>query len=83
MSFSAALTRRVAFVGEGYGYTLLNDETPAIAAVMAGVTYQLRPRLLLDAGLDLGVSPNAPNQRVFVGGTYAIGNLFARLRSSR
>jgi hypothetical protein len=83
LSFSVPLTRRLGMVGEGYGYTLLNDQTPAFASVMAGVTYQVHARLLLDAGFDIGVSSDAPDKRAFVGGTYAIGNLFAWLRSSR
>lgn len=83
LSFSVPLTHRLSLVGEGYGYTFLNDQTPAIASVMTAVTFQVHPRLLLDAGLDVGVSPDAPDKRVFVGGTYAMGNLFAWLRSSR
>jgi hypothetical protein len=80
LSFSVPLTRRLGLVGEGYGYTSLNDQTPAIASLMAGVTYQVRPRLALDAGIDAGVSSAAPPGRVYLGVTYALGNLYSLLR---
>lgn len=80
LSFSVPLTRRLAVVGEGYGYSCLNDRTPAIASVMAGVTYQLHRRLVLDAGIDTGATPAAPPERVYVGVTYAVANLFSLLR---
>lgn len=83
LSFSVPLTRHLGLVGEGYGYTFLNDQNPALASTMAGVTYQVNPRFLLDAGMDIGVSPDAPDRRVFVGGTYAIGNLYRWLRPNR
>jgi hypothetical protein len=80
LSFSVPLTRRLSLVGEGYGYTSLNDQTPAIASVMAGATYQLHPRLVLDAGIDTGATPAAPPERVYVGVTYAMANLYSLLR---
>lgn len=81
LSFSVPLTHRLSLVGEGYGYTSLNDQTPSIASVMAGVTYQVRPRFVLDAGFDTGTTPAAPPERVYVGATYAIGNLYSLFRS--
>jgi hypothetical protein len=80
LSFSVPLTRRLGLVGEGYGYTFLNDQTPAIASVMTGVTFQVHPCLVLDAGIDAGVTSAAPTGRVYVGVTYALRNLYSLLR---
>jgi outer membrane putative beta-barrel porin/alpha-amylase len=71
------LTRRLNLVVEPYGYTLLNESTPAFASTMGGFTYQVGPRIYLDAGFDVGVTHGAPNKRVFVGATYAIANLYS------
>jgi Putative MetA-pathway of phenol degradation len=83
LSFSVPLTARLGLVAEGYGYTFLNQENPAFASTMAGVTYQVHPRLLLDTGMDVGVSPDAPHKRIYVGVTYAIGNLYAWIRPAK
>src|SRR5262249_12623383 len=56
-SASTPLTRRLSLVVEPYGYTLLNETGPAFASAMAGFTYQVNPRLYLDTGFDVGVSP--------------------------
>ena len=71
------LTPRLSGVFEPYGYTLLNQSSPAFASAMVGFNYKLQPRLYLDAGLDVGVTHYAPNKRVFVGITYAIANLYS------
>jgi len=65
---------------EAYGYTFLNPNSPAFASLMAGVTYQARSRLVLDSGFDLGVTPDAPRERVYVGITYAIADVYSWLR---
>jgi hypothetical protein len=74
------VTRRLGVVLEPYGYTALNQGNPAFTAVMLGFNYKVRPRLYLDAGLDVGVTAAAPRKRVFVGITYAIGNVYSWLR---
>src|SRR5262249_19767353 len=70
------VTKRINAVLEPYGYTSLNQTTPGFALVTAGFNYKVQPRLYLDSGLDLGVSPGAPRKRVFVGVTYAIANIY-------
>lgn len=72
-------TRRWTLVGEGYGFTALNDVTPGFASVMGGVTYQVNPRLYLDGGIDIGASHFAPRKRVFGGFTFAAANLYGWL----
>lgn len=73
------VTHRLTLVLEPYGYTLLNLGSPAFASIMGGFNYKVTPRLYLDSGLDVGVSSAAPRKRVFVGITYAIGNLYSWL----
>jgi hypothetical protein len=77
------VTRRLSVVVEPYGYTFLNSSSPAFGSTMCGFNYKVHPRLFLDAGLDLGVTPDAPHKRVYIGITYAIANLYRQLRPSR
>ncbi len=83
LSFSVPLTRRLGLVGEGYGATFLNPQIPAFASTMAGFTYQAHPRLILDTGIDVGVTAGAPRQRVYAGATCALANLYSMLRSNQ
>jgi Putative MetA-pathway of phenol degradation len=80
LSAAAPLSRRFGAVIEGYGYTALNDSDLGFAATMVGFTWQVRPRLILDTGLDVGVTAGAPQRRVFVGVTYAIANVYSWMR---
>jgi len=50
---------------------------------MVGVTYQANPRLVLDGGVDMGVTSGAPQGRIFLGITYAVSNLYSMIRPSR
>jgi hypothetical protein len=74
------LTRRVSAVFEPYGYTTLNAGSLAYASATTGFNYRVHRRLYLDSGLDLGVTSAAAHQRVFVGITYALGNVYSFLR---
>lgn len=75
------LTHRLTGVVEPYGYTSLNQSSPAFASTMVGCNYKVQPRLYLDSGLDLGVTHYAPQKRVYVGVTYAIANVYSEIRS--
>ena len=83
LSFSVPLTRRLGVVGEAYGSTLLNSQTPPFASTMVGFTYQADPRLVFDTGIDVGATACAPRKRVYVGATYALANLYSVLRSNK
>jgi hypothetical protein len=80
LSAAGPLARRFGIVGEGYGYTALNLDNPAFGSTMLAFTFQAQSRLILDAGLDIGVTPGAPRKRVFVGVTYAIANVYSWMR---
>ncbi|HUA14144.1 MAG TPA: transporter [Verrucomicrobiae bacterium] len=75
------LTRRFSLVAEPYGYTALNAGTPAFSSLMLGGTYQLNPRVVLDTGVDAGMTHGAPQKRVYVGATCALANVYAPFRS--
>jgi Putative MetA-pathway of phenol degradation len=73
------VTRRLSVVVEPYGYTILNQNNGAFASTMIGFNFKVKPRLYLDSGLDVGVTSDAPSKRVFVGITYALGNVYSWL----
>jgi len=83
LSAAAPLSKRFGTVIEGYGYTALNSANPAFASTMLGFTWQVQPRLILDTGLDVGVTSGAPQRRVFIGVTYAIANVYSWMRPQR
>lgn len=83
LSASAPLKGRWGAIVEGYGANELNPDTPAFASTMAGLTYQLSPRLVFDGGLDIGVTHGAPGKRVYAGITYAIANAYSWIRPNR
>jgi len=74
------LTRRLSVVLEPYGYTALNQSSPAFASAMLGFNYKVQARFYLDCGFDEGISHFAPQKRVYVGVTYAIANLYSWVR---
>jgi Putative MetA-pathway of phenol degradation len=73
-------TKRLTLILEPYGFNTLNSACPGFASVMAGGSFQAHRQLYFDAGVDVGVSHFAPRKRVFVGVTYAIGNVYYWLR---
>jgi hypothetical protein len=77
------VTPRLSVVVEPYGYTSLNPSSPAFASTMVGFNYKVQPRVFLDAGLDLGVTPDAPHKRVYFGVTCAVANLYRQFRADR
>ena len=80
MAFSRTLKGRLGFTGEFYGNTELNPATPGFASTLWAPTFAVTPRLVLDAGFEIGLSHGAPRQHFFVGVTYAIANIYSGLR---
>lgn len=58
--------------------TRLNADTPAQSATLWALTWQPVPRLVFDAGVEVGLNRAASNKRIFAGVTYAFGNLYSR-----
>jgi hypothetical protein len=83
LAFSHPLRGKWGITGEAYGESTLNLATPAYASTLWGVTYALTPRLVLDSGLDLGITRYAPQAHVFAGFTYAIADLYRPWRRGR
>ena len=84
LAFSHPVYKKLLFTGEFYGDTRLNRDTPSFASGLWAFTYAIKPRLVVDAGLDHGVTNGSPNnQRYFVGFTYSIADLYAGRRASK
>ncbi len=80
LSTSVLVSKKLILVVEPYGYTTLNASNSAFASLMMGLTYQVNSRLFLDSGVDVGLTREAPRERVYAGVTYAIANAFAWAR---
>lgn len=83
LSFSRPIRVPLEITGEFYGNTRLNPDTPGFASTLWALTYQFSPRLVVDGGIDVGISSRTPNKRVFVGVTYSIANLYSALKGTR
>lgn len=83
LAFSHPLRGKWGITGEAYGESTLNLATPAYASTLWGVTYALTPRLVLDGGVDMGLTHDAPQAHIFAGFTYAIADLYRTWRRGR
>jgi Putative MetA-pathway of phenol degradation len=86
LAFSDHIYRGLQFTGEFYGNTTLNRETPGFASSLWALTYTINPRLVIDSGLEVGLTSGAPEKHLFLGFTYSIVELYPgwrkRTRSS-
>jgi Putative MetA-pathway of phenol degradation len=81
LSFSHPLWDKLALTGEIYGDTRLNKAVPGFTSTLWALTYNLSPHLVVDAGMDTTLTPNAPFRKRFVMGfVYSIGELYPGLR---
>jgi Putative MetA-pathway of phenol degradation len=83
LAFSHPLKGHLLFTGEFYGDTELNASQPAFASTLWALTYAITPRLVIDGGIDVGLTHGANQKRVFVGVTYSIANLYAAIKRQR
>lgn len=58
--------------------TRLNAQVPAFATTLVALSWKVQRRLVLDAGLQTGITQGSPHKRVSFGFTYAIANLYAK-----
>jgi hypothetical protein len=82
LAFSRTIHGHWAITGEVYGNTHQNTDTPEFITKLWGITYTVRPRLVLDAGIDTGLTYRAPQKSVFAGFTYSVGNFLPMKRSA-
>jgi hypothetical protein len=78
LAFSHPLKRGFGFTGEFYGVTELNPAQPSFTSMLWALTFSPSSRLVLDGGLEVGLSRFAPEHHVFAGFTYSIANLYRR-----
>jgi len=80
LAFSHAVHGRLQFAGEFYGETQLNKTTPGFASSLWALTYTVVPRLVIDGGLEVGLTSGGPQRHAFVGATYSIANFYRARR---
>ncbi len=77
LSFSRPLFGPVGISGEVYGGLRLNRETPGFSSTDWALTYALTPRIILDAGVDIGLRSTARDITYFAGVTIALVDLYS------
>ena len=60
LAFSHPLKGHLFITGEFYGTTELNASTPGFASMLSAVTYAITPQLVIDGGIDAGLTHGAP-----------------------
>lgn len=84
LAFSHPIYKKLQFTGEFYGNMFYNNSTPAFVNGLWALTYAIKPRLVVDAGIDHALNSAAPfHRRYFVGVTYSIADIYAALRDDR
>jgi hypothetical protein len=79
LALSHPLKGHLSINGEFYGDTELNASQPAFASTLWALTYGITPRLVIDGGIDEGLTHGANQKRVFAGVTYSIANLYSAI----
>src|SRR5882757_7703581 len=80
LAWSHPLKGKWATTAEIWGTTHENATTKGTTSLLAAVTYQLKPRLVLDSGMNFGLRGDIPRAAYFVGVTYSIFDLYHRSR---
>jgi len=75
-----ALVRHFSLTGEIYANTRSTTQCPGLASTLWTVNYSRNPRLVFDAGIDVGLTHGAPDKRFFAGVSYALGDFYKPLR---
>lgn len=83
LAFSKVIHSGLQFDVELYGATELNNITTSFASSLWALTYTVKPRLVIDAGFEGGLTAGGPHRHAFCGLTYSIANLYARSRRKR
>jgi hypothetical protein len=76
LSYSRPLSGKWGYTGEIAGFSRLNATTPATMTLLNGATYNVSPRLVLDAGAYFAAYGQVPRFTAFAGITYSIANLY-------
>lgn len=79
LSFSRELYGPVGIGGEFYGGPRVNRESASVARTQWSLTYTVMPRLIFDAGVDIGLKRSDPDVTYFAGMTVALIDLYKLL----
>lgn len=83
LAFSHGLRGKLGLTGELYGDTRLNNSTPGFVSNLWAFTYAFNRRLVVDAGMDTALTPDAPfRKRFFVGFVYSLAEVYPGIRRS-
>jgi len=81
LAFSHPLRGKLGLTGELYGDTRLNRAVPGFVSTLGALTYTITPRLVVDAGMDVALTPDAPfRKRLVMGFTYSLAELYPHIR---
>ena len=76
LAFSRELFGPLGITGEIYGALRLNRETPGFTSTDWALTYALTPSIVLDAGVDIGLTSSARNITYFAGVTFVLIDVY-------
>jgi outer membrane putative beta-barrel porin/alpha-amylase len=76
LSYSHPVTEKLGATAEAAGFSKTNASTPASMVLLGAFTYNVTPRLVLDAGALVTVYGNQPRVIGVLGFTYAISDLY-------
>jgi hypothetical protein len=80
LSYSHPITEKLGFSEEIAGYSRTNATTGATLTILQALAYSVSPRLVLDGGCYVAAMGDLPRVTFFAGVTYAVGDLYHRLR---
>jgi hypothetical protein len=81
LAFSHPLRGKLGMTGELYGDTRLNSAVPGFVSTLWALTYTVTPRLVVDAGMAVALTPDAPfRKRLVVGFVYSLAELYPHIR---
>lgn len=83
LAFSHSLRGHLGITGEIYGNTRLKPSTPGFISTLWAIYYQITPRLVVDGGIDVGLTSGAPHKRIYIGATYSIADLYSAVKRAR
>ncbi|MBP1608349.1 MAG: hypothetical protein H6Q04_584 [Acidobacteria bacterium] len=80
ISYSHPITQKLAISEEVAGYSRTNETVGATLTVLQALSYSVSPRLVIDGGCYIAAMGDLPRATFVAGVTYAIGDLYRRLR---
>ena len=76
LSYSHPITQKLGATAEIAGFSKTNQGTPATLTLLGAFTYNVTPRLVLDAGVSINAYGHLPRAIGIFGFTYSISDLY-------